>query len=87
MGRPLEAYRISDPRRIEMKRRIKLTDIDRPNEPLEVEIERMTDTMLKVAVPNTVVKFELRRPREDRAFEGGLGGRYFVFRAEDEEEE
>ncbi|PWB81533.1 MAG: hypothetical protein C3F11_14975 [Methylocystaceae bacterium] len=62
-----------------MKRRIRLIDIDRPGEPLEVEIERMTETVLRVAVPNTIVKFELRRHREDWPFEGGLGGRYFMY--------
>jgi hypothetical protein len=62
-----------------MDRRIKLTDIDRPDEPLEVEIERVTETVLRVAVPNTVVRFELRRQRENGPFEGALGGRYFNF--------
>lgn len=62
-----------------MDRRIKLTDLDRPDEPLEVEIERVTEAILRVAVPNTVIRFELRRQREDAPFEGALGGRYFMF--------
>ncbi len=62
-----------------MNRRIRLTDVDRPEEPLEVEIERATETSLRVIVPNTIVKFELRRQREDLPFEGALGGRYFMF--------
>lgn len=61
-----------------MNSRIRLTDIDRPNEPLDVDIERATDTVLRVIVPNTVIHFDLRR-REGGAFEGALGGRYFVF--------
>lgn len=62
-----------------MDRRIKLTDVDRPDEPLEVEVERASETILRVMVPNSVVKFELRRQREDAPFEGALGGRYFMF--------
>jgi len=62
-----------------MESRIKLTDIDRPDEPLEVEIERMAETTLRVLVPNTVIGFELRRPHEGAAFEGALGGRYFTY--------
>lgn len=62
-----------------MDRRIKLTDTDRPDEPLEVEIERITETTLRVAVPNTIVRFDLRRQKEDGPFEGSLGGRYFTF--------
>lgn len=62
-----------------MSRRIRLTDVDRPDEPLEVEIERATEISLRVIVPNTIVRFELRRQREDLPFEGALGGRYFMF--------
>ena len=65
-----------------MERRIKLTDIDRPDEPLEVEIERIAETTLRVLVPNTVIRFELRRPNEGAPFEGALGGRYFTFEPE-----
>jgi hypothetical protein len=68
-----------DSKRIEMERRIKLTDIDRPDEPLEVEIERLAETTLRVLVPNTVIRFELRRASEAAPFEGSLGGRSFAF--------
>jgi hypothetical protein len=56
-----------------------LTDVDRPDEPLEVEIERVTEGILRVQVPNTIIRFELRRMREDTPFEGALGGRNFTF--------
>jgi hypothetical protein len=62
-----------------MDTRIKLTDVDRPNEPLEVEIERVTETILRVAVPNTIVRFDMRRARDDAPFEGAIGGRNFMF--------
>jgi len=62
-----------------MERRIKLTDIDRPGEPLEVEIERVGEATMRVMVPNTVIRFELRRQNEGAPFEGTLGGRYFTF--------
>jgi hypothetical protein len=64
-----------------MESRIKLIDLDRPEEPLEVEIERITETTLRVLVPNTVIRFELRRFGQDAPFEGTLGGRYFIFEA------
>lgn len=62
-----------------MDDRIKLTDVDRPDEPLDVQIDQMNETTLRVSVPGTVVKFELRRNGKDGAFEGALGGRYFSF--------
>ncbi|MBG0810111.1 hypothetical protein IY145_12055 [Methylosinus sp. H3A] len=62
-----------------MERRIKLTDIDRPDEPLEVEVEWIAGTTLRALVPNTSIRFELRRPNEEAPFEGTLGGRYFAF--------
>lgn len=62
-----------------MNSRIRLTDVDRPDEPLDVDIERATETILRVIVPNTVVRFDLRRQRGDLPFEGILGGRCFVF--------
>lgn len=67
------------PRRNSMDRRIKLTDVDRPEEPLEVEVERVTETILRVQVPNTIIRFDLRRARDDAPFEGALGGRSFTF--------
>lgn len=58
-----------------------LTDVDNPCEPLEVEVEQSTQTLLRVAVPNTSVRFELNRLEADSLFEGSLGGRYFIFDA------
>ncbi|MBU3889488.1 hypothetical protein FM996_05470 [Methylosinus sporium] len=62
-----------------MESRIKLIDVDRPDEPLEVEVERVMESTLRVLVPNTVIRFELRRPSEGAPFEGAVGGRYFIF--------
>jgi hypothetical protein len=59
--------------------RISLTDMDRPGEPLAVEVEESSQTILRVAVPNTFVKFELRRQDNASSFEGVLGGRHFMF--------
>lgn len=60
-----------------MSARIKLTDIDRPREPLEVEVVESNTQIMMVAVPGTVMKFELRRSRDGAAFEGAIGGRFF----------
>lgn len=62
-----------------MNRVIALVDVDRPDEPLEVEIEQINQAVLSVTVPNTFVRFELRRRDRDAPFEGSLGGRYFIF--------
>lgn len=59
--------------------RIFLIDADHPDEPLEVEVEGANATTLRVAVPNTFVKFELRRYDNGAAYQGSLGGRYFMF--------
>jgi hypothetical protein len=59
--------------------RISLTDMDRPGEPLAVEVEESSRTILRMAVPNTFVKFELRRQDTASSFEAVLGGRYFMF--------
>lgn len=56
-----------------------LTDIDRADEPLQVDIEVSSPTTLRVLVPNTVIRFELRRFGDGRPYEGALGGRYFLF--------
>ncbi len=62
-----------------MVRRIALIDIDRPDEPLEVEVDELRDAMMVVGVPNTQVKFYLQRRNGSGCFEGSLGGRYFVY--------
>ena len=46
-----------------MERRIKLTDIDRPDEPLEVEIERIAETTLRVLVPEYGDPFRIAAAR------------------------
>jgi hypothetical protein len=62
-----------------MSIRIKLIDVDRPDEPLHVDVEWASEALLRVSVPNTIVTFELRREGGDLPFEGALGGRFFVF--------
>ncbi len=62
-----------------MSRIIVLVDVDRPDEPLEVEVEQISQAVLSVIVPNTFIRFELRRRDRDAPFEGSLGGRYFMF--------
>jgi hypothetical protein len=62
-----------------MATRIALIDIDRPDEPVVVEVEELRDTTILVSVPNTLVRFQLQRRNGAAWFEGSLGGRYFVF--------
>lgn len=62
-----------------MAQRIRLFDIDRDGETLEVHIEHVGEWALLVSVPNTTVRFELRRRTADGPFEGSLGGRSFIF--------
>jgi hypothetical protein len=62
-----------------MSKRIILFDAYHPDEPLEAEIEQSSPTELCLAIPNTQVRFKLRRPDPDAAFEGSLGGRDFIF--------
>lgn len=59
--------------------RIVLIDIDRPDEPLIVEVDELRDTRLVVSVPNTLAKFYLRCRDGSSRFEGSLGGRYFFY--------
>ena len=62
-----------------MTHRILLLDPDRPDETLEVDILVCDEVALTVAVPNTIVSFDLIR-RDDRApYRGWLGGRSFLF--------
>jgi hypothetical protein len=62
-----------------MSARIKLIDVDRPREPLEVDVVETNAHKMRVAVPRTVMEFELRRSHDGGAFEGAIGGRYFRF--------
>ncbi len=59
--------------------RVLLTDVDRPKEPLEVDILESSPTLLKAAVPNTIIAFTLRRYDQSSCFEGHLGGRTFTY--------
>jgi hypothetical protein len=64
---------------IVVERRITLTDIDRPGEPLEVDIIAADGTTLTLAVPNTSVQFRLFRHSREAPFQGSLGGRIFCY--------
>jgi hypothetical protein len=64
---------------VTVSRVIVLIDADHPDEPLEVEVEQISQAVLSVAVPNTFVRFELRRRELDAPYEGSLGGRFFSF--------
>jgi hypothetical protein len=66
----------------EVQQRIVLTDIERPNEPLHVEILELTATDLTAKVANTEVLFRLRKREIGMIFEGSLGARSFEFDAE-----
>ncbi len=62
-----------------MSGRIKLTDLDRPDEPFEVEIAEYGPLVLRLGVPNTIVSFEMRRASAAEPYEGAIGGRNFLF--------
>ena len=66
----------------DVQQRILLTDIERPKEPLDVEILELTATDLTVKVANTEVLFRLRKREIGMIFEGSLGARSFEFDAE-----
>ena len=65
----------------DVQQRILLTDIERPKEPLDVEILELTATDLTVKVANTEVLFRLRKREIGMIFEGSLGARSFEFDA------
>ena len=67
---------------LEVQQRILLTDIERPNEPLDVEILELSATVLTVKVANTEVLFRLRKREIRMMFEGSLGARSFEFDAQ-----
>ncbi len=58
-----------------MGRCITLVDDRHPEEPLEVEVVQFGKSFLRLVVPNTLVRFELKRHDADTPFEGELGGR------------
>jgi hypothetical protein len=58
---------------------ITLTDVDRPGETLEVEVVAGNESILKLAVPNTIVQFIVSRRGCEEPYEGSLGGRVFRF--------
>ena len=66
----------------DVQQRILLTDIERPQEPLDVDIMELTATDLNVKVANTEVLFRLRKREIGMIFEGSLGARSFEFDAE-----
>jgi hypothetical protein len=66
----------------EVQQRILLTDIERPREPLDVEILELTATNLTVRVANTEVLLRLRKREIGMIFEGSLGARSFEFDAQ-----
>ena len=66
----------------DVQQRILLTDIERPKEPLDVEILELSATVLTVKVANTEVLFRLRKREIGMMFEGSLGARSFEFDAE-----
>jgi len=65
----------------DVQQRFLLTDIERPKEPLDVEILELTATILTVKVANTEVLFRLRKREIGTMFEGSLGARSFEFDA------
>ncbi|WP_198033072.1 hypothetical protein [Methylosinus sp. PW1] len=64
-----------------MTRRILLLDSDRPDEALEVDVLARDEVVLAVAVPNTIVSFDLIRGDDRAPYRGRLGGRSFSFAA------
>ncbi|WP_185966583.1 hypothetical protein [Methylosinus sporium] len=56
-----------------------MTDVDRPREPLEVEVVESNARTMIVAVPGTIMEFQLRRSQNGASFEGAIGGRYFRY--------
>ena len=62
-----------------MCRHIELIDLDRPDEPLKALVEGLGDTQLMLAIPNTSVRFNVRRRDSASPFKGSLGGRDFIF--------
>ena len=62
-----------------MEKWVSLIDLDHPNEPLQVEVIACDEKVLKLAVPNTSIQFNLYRRGSNVFYEGSLGGRSFCF--------
>ena len=62
-----------------MGRRIGVVDTDRPGETLEVEVLARDESVLTLAVANTIVQFSLFRSERNAPYKGSLGGRSFCF--------
>ncbi len=62
-----------------MVEQVWLTDVDRPDEPLRVEIEAVGERVIRLRVANTAVRFNLTRVNGNPYYHGSLGGREFVF--------
>ena len=49
-----------------------------PDEPVEAEVEQSSSVELILTIPDTEVRFKLRRHDPESPFEGSLGGRDFM---------
>lgn len=58
---------------------IYLADVDRPGEGFDAVVEHGDDWALTLGVPNTTVRFRLRRKDLSQPYKGELGGRWFEF--------
>jgi hypothetical protein len=54
--------------------KIFLVDVDRPDEPLLVEVDEIRRDELILSVPNTFFTFNIRRVASTSLFQGSLGG-------------
>jgi hypothetical protein len=57
--------------------RVFLTDIEREEEPMEIEVLEVNRSTMRVLVPNTNVIFSLKKQDGSSVFKGGIGGRSF----------
>ncbi len=57
--------------------RVSLSDIEREEEPMEVEILEVNRSTMRVLVSNTNVIFSLHKQDGSSVFKGGIGGRSF----------
>ena len=57
--------------------RVSLSDIEREEEPMEVEILEVNTSTMRVIVSNTNVIFSLHKQDRSSVFKSGIGGRSF----------